>query len=538
MKRELEKLVKKAVLSLQEEEKWGEFAMPEIAIDFPKDEKFGDYSTNIAMVLGKSLKSNPMEIANSLKLGFSKSLKPSFEDAFEKIEVVAPGYINFYLAPKYLQNKVEEINKLGEKFGNSDLGKGKKINIEFVSSNPTGPIHLGNARGGPLGDALGQIFEKVGYKVEREYYVNDFGNQVEMLGHSILKDPEAQYKGGYIEDLAQRADKEIKDPLAIGHWAAGVIVEEFIKPVCVKFGIKFDTWFSEKRLHNSGEVDAIIEFLKEKELAFEKDGALWFKSTKFGDDKDRVLVKSNGKKTYIATDLAYHRNKIERGFEKIINIQGPDHYKEAEVVRSFVEKVLGEKNKIYSIITQIIKVVRDGQEVKMSKRKGVYYALDDLIEEVGKDAARFIFTSYSPTSHINFDINLAKERSEKNPVYYVQYAHARICSILRKVKSQKSKVKSDINLSLLIHPKELSLLREMNKFPELLEEISESYEVHKLPHYAIKLADKFHSFYDECRVIDGGNPKLSGARLNLVNAVRIVLSETLKLIGVEAPIKM
>lgn len=535
MKKELEKLLQKTVLSLKNEKKWEEFAMPEIVIDFPKDEKFGDYTTNVAMVLGKELKKRPLEIAGEIKDGILKKIQ---DGKFYKLEVVAPGYINFYLAPKYLQDKIKEINKKGKKFGNSDLGKGKKINIEFVSSNPTGPIHLGNARGGPIGDVLGSVFEKAGYLVEREYYVNDFGNQVEVLGHSILKDSEAQYKGDYIEDLAKKADKKIKDPITIGHWAAGVIVEEFIKPVCEKFGINFNNWFSEKSLHDSGEVDAIIEFLKEKNLAFEKDGALWFKSTDFGDDKDRVLVKSNGKKTYIATDLAYHKNKVERGFDKIINIQGADHYKEADVVKSFLENILGEKNKFFPILTQFVQVMKDGQEIKMSKRKGIYYALDDLIEEVGRDAARFILASYSPSSHINFDINMAKERSEKNPVYYVQYAHARICSILAKAQNSKIKVQNFENLSLITNEKELGLIKEMNKFPELVEAISANYEVHKLPHYAIRLADKFHSFYDECRVIDEKSPELSRARLILVNAVRIVLAETLELIGVEAPNKM
>jgi len=533
MKRDLQKLVKKAILSLQQAEKWGDFTMPEIMIGFPKDEKFGDYSTNAALVLAKELKKSPMEIANSLKLGFFKSLKPSFE----RVEVVAPGYINFYLSKKYLQNQVAEINKLGEKFGDSDSGKGKKINIEFISSNPTGPIHLGNARGGPIGDALGNIFEKVGCSVEREYYVNDFGNQVEILGHSILKDSEAQYKGDYVEELAERMDKKTKNPMAVGNWAAGIIVEEFIKPVCEKFGIIFNSWFSEKSLHDSGAVDEIIEFLKNKKLTYKKDGAVWLRSTQFGDDKDRVLIKTDGKKTYIAVDLAYHKNKIERGYDKLINIQGADHHKEAEVIRYFVEKIVSSKTSLHSLLTQFVRVMKNGEEVKMSKRKGVYFALDDLIEEVGKDAVRFIFSSYASTSHINFDIELAKESSEKNPVYYVQYAHARICSILRKAKNPKPETQN-LKLDLLIHPKELSLMKEMNRFPELVEEIAESYEVHKLSHYSIKLADKFHSFYNDLKVIDESNLEMTEARLNLVNAVRIVLAETLKLIGVAAPNKM
>jgi arginyl-tRNA synthetase len=264
---------------------------------------------------------------------------------------------------------------------------------------------------------------------------------------------------------------------------------------------------------------------------------LWFKSTEFGDDKDRVLVKSDGKKTYIAVDLAYHKNKIGRGFDRIINIQGADHHKEAAVIQSFIENILGEKNKFYPMLTQFVRVLKDGKEVKMSKRKGTYYALDDLIEEVGKDAARFIFSSYAPGSHINFDIDLAKERSEKNPVFYVQYAHARICSILQKAKEKNIDFKNT-DLSQLTGEKELSLRKELNVFPKLVEEISESYDVHGLPHCAIKLADKFHSFYNDHRVIDEADLGTTQARLMLVNAVRIVLQETLRLIGVDAPEKM
>ncbi len=408
--------------------------------------------------------------------------------------------------------------------------------IEFISSNPTGPIHLGNGRGGPLGDTLANVLEKSGYKVQREFYVNDYGNQIEILGHSILKDNQAQYTGDYIDKLAQKVPAGIKNnSREIGYWAASVILEEFIKPTCEKLGIMFDSWFSEKSLQDTGKVEEVLDILKKKQLVYEKGGALWLKSTNFGDDKDRVMVKADGFKTYLATDFAYHKNKIERGFDKLINIQGADHYKEVEVVKYFVENVLGKKGQLDSILTQFVRIIQNGKEIRMSKRKGVYFALDDLLEEVGKDAVRFIFISYSASSHINFDINLAKEKSEKNPVYYVQYALARISSLLSKIENQKLRIKIGENLSLLSHKKELSLIYELNKFPEIIEEIVESYEVHKLPHYAINLADKFHNFYEECRIIDAENPELSNARLNLVNAVRIVLAEALRLMGISTP---
>lgn len=531
MKKELQKSIEKALIKLKNQENW-DFDMPEIEVTHPKDEQFGDFTTNVAMVLAKDVKKSPLEIAGRIKETIES-------DMAEEIEIASPGYINFTIKNKYWQKVVSEVNQKGKKYGESKAGKGKKIMLEFISSNPTGPIHLGNARGGPLGDTLARVMEKIGYKTDREFYINDWGNQIIMLGHSVLGDSEAQYKGDYIEDLASRWDKKNDDPLQIGHWAAHIIIKEYIKPTCKKLGINFNYWFSEKEeLHDKGKVEEMIGIIKEKELAYEKEGALWYQSTKFGDDKDRVLVKSDGQKTYLATDFAYHKNKTERGYDKLINIQGADHHKEAEVVKKFVERVLEKKNRIDYILTQLVKVIENGEEVKMSKRKGTYFAMDDLIESVGRDAVRFIFLSYSSQSSINFDINLAKERSEKNPVYYVQYAHARISSILRKAENMNFKFDKKNSGELLAHEKELSLVRELGKFPFLVEEISQSYEVHKLPAYAIRLADKFHSFYSTCKVLDEKNSELTRARLNLVNAARIVLSETLDLMGIEAPERM
>jgi len=539
MKEYIRNLLEKAMAGLKTQENWGDFDFPGIEVDYPKNEAFGDYTTNVAMVLAKLVKKNPMEIAESVK----NEIQKTENEKIEKIEVAVPGHINFYLSKEYLQGIVAKINAEKENFGNSEMGKSKKIQVEFISCNPTGPVHLGNGRGGPIGDALSNVLQKTGHKVTREFYVNDFGNQVEILGHSILGDELKQYRGDYIDELAKKRDSQINDPMKIGNWAANVILDEFIKPTCEKAGVHFDVWFSEKNLHGNNEVKSIITFLEDRGLIYEKDGAVWYKSTDLGDDKDRVLKKTDGKTTYLANDLAYHKNKVERGFDKIINIQGADHHKEAEVVKNFVEKVLGEEGKIDYILSQIVRIIKDGQEVKMSKRKGVYFALDDLIDEVGRDAVRFIFTSYAPTSHINFDINLAKERSEKNPVFYVQYAHARISSILRKsqfpnpnFQTQNSKDKAD--LSLLTQEKELALIKKLNKFPELIEEVSKSYEVHKLPFYAISLADSFHSFYNDLKVLDSENLEVSAARLKLVKAVKIVLAETLRLIGVGAPDKM
>jgi len=501
------------------------------SVEHPAVEKFGDYTTNIAMVLGKALKKNPLEIA--LKL--STVLGQQFTDKFEKIEAVAPGYINFYLSQKYLQNRVTEINEQKEKFGNSEMGKGEKIHLDFVSANPTGPVTLGNGRGGTLGDALANILEKTGHKPWREYYVNDFGNQIKVLGHSILKDEEAQYQGEYIDELSKKVSGT--DPFEVGQAAASIILEEIIKPSMGKMGIVFDNYFLEKSLHDSGEVENIFKDFFAKDFFYENEGAVWFRAEKFGDEKDRVVKKTSGEATYFGGDIAYHKNKFERGFSRAIDVWGADHHGDVKRVMGAVE-ALGYGGKLAIIINQMLKVIKDGKEFRMSKRKGTYVSVDDLLEEVGKDAVRFFFLMYSPDTHMSFDLDLAKERSEKNPVFYVQYAHARICSILAKVQSSKFKVQSEGNLSLLAHEKELSLIKELNKFPGLVEEIAQSYEVHRLPHYAIKLADKFHSFYNDCRVIDEENPELSQARLALVSAVKIVLAETLRLIGVSAPEKM
>jgi len=537
MKEDIKKLVEKAILDLQKKLILADFKIPEVSVDYPKVEEFGDYSTNIAMVLGKMLKKNPMEIAEALKLGFKDLKKPSFKNAFEKIEVVAPGYINFYLSQKYLQDKVEEINKQKENFGNSEIGKEEKINNEFISANPTGPLTVGNGRGGFCGDSISQVCRKAGFKVVNEYYVNDAGEQVMKLGHSVLKDSEAAYTGDYIDELNKKFGN-LTDVKEIGEKSATIVMDEIIKKVASeKMQIKFDMWFSEKSLHVDGYIDRAIEILKNKNLTKEEDGALWLKTTQFGDDKDRVLVKSNGEKTYFASDCGYILNKMDRGFSKFIEIWGADHH---GYIKRFeaAARAIGFSGELKFIIVQLVRLVKDGKEARMSKRAGNVVYIDELIDNVGHDASRFFFVMYAPDSHMTFDLDLAKERSEKNPVFYVQYAHARIHSILAKVQSSKLKVQSKGDLSLLTHEKELSLIKELNKFPELVEEIAKSYEIHKLPYYAIKLADKFHSFYNACKVLDKENLEMTSARLNLINAVKIVLAETLRLIGVSAPSKM
>ncbi len=540
MKENIKKLLKKAILKAKRDNKWPNFDLSEIAVDYAKNEQFGEYATNIAMVLVGKIGKNPMEIADAIKLQITNYKLQNFE----KIEVAAPGYINFYLSEKYLQDVVKEINKTKEKFGNSKIGKNIKINNEFISANPTGPLHLGNGRGGFYGDSISKVLKKAGFEVVNEYYVNDAGGQVEKLGHSVLKDKEAVYAGEYIDELNKKYGK-ISDIREAGEKAAEDILENLIKKtVAEKMKISFDVWTKEKEIQEKKYVERAIEILKNKNLTYESEGAVWLKTAEFGDDKDRVLIKSDGQNAYLAGDAGYMLNKIERGFARMIIGLGADHH--GYITRlNAMARALGFSGDFRFIISQLVRLVKDGQEMKMSKRAGNLVLIDDLIEKVGTDSARFFFLMYSPDTHMNFDLQLAQEKSSKNPVFYVQYAHARICSIL--AKSEILNPKSETNLKLeilnsklelLTHEKELNLIRELNKFPELVEEIAGSYEAHKLPQYAIKLADKFHSFYGVCRVIDEKNPELSEARLLLINAVRIVLAETLNLIGVSAPKSM
>ncbi len=561
MKTELKQLIEKAILEAKKNQAWPDFELPEIVVDYPKQENFGDYTTNIAMILAKKVGKSPMETAEKIKNELCHSgLDPESKEIpesssgqalnqvqddtckeFEKIEVVAPGYINFYLAKKYLQNIVAEVNKEKENFGSSKIGNGVKINNEFISANPTGPLHLGNGRGGFYGDSISKVLRKSGFEVVNEYYVNDAGEQIVKLGHSVLKDEEAVYGGEYVDSLHEKFSGE-SDAKTVGQKAAGLILEEIIKKTTSeKMQIGFDSWISERSLYDESFVKKAIATLKEKNLTYEKDGALWLRTTDFGDDKDRVLVKSDGQKTYFASDCGYLLNKKQRSFSKVIEIWGADHHGYIDRFRAAAEALGFEKGNIKFIIVQLVRLVKNGKEVRMSKRAGNVVYIDDLIEMVGHDVTRFFFLMYSPDTHMNFDLGLAEERSEKNPVFYVQYAHARIASILRKAEQEITNYKLQITktgLNPLTHEKELSLMRELNKFPELVSEISQTYEVHKLPHFAIRLADKFHSFYNECQVIDKNNLELSQARLSLVNAVKTVLAETLRLIGVNAPERM
>lgn len=518
-----------ALLKLQQEKILPRFELPEFYIE-DAPECFGDYATNVAMAIAKIAKMPPMKLAQIIA---DRILKTK-NDVIGKIAIAEPGFINFVLKAEYLQKQVGEILKREGRFGNLDIGRGKKIQVEFISANPTGPLTVGNARGGPLGDVLADVLHKAGFEVEKAYYINDYGVQILSLGHSVVKDSEAKYAGPYIDELHKRVQE--KDPYKAGIQAAEIIINEMIKPTTRKLGIKYDEWFSEAELHKAGEVDRVLDWLTRQGLIYEKDGAKYFKSTEFGDNRDRVVVKADGSKTYLAGDIAYHKYKFEKKkFNKVIDIWGADHHGDVPGLQSAVE-ALGHKGKLDVLLLQFVTILAKGERQRMSKRKGIFITMDELLGQIGKDVVRFFFLQKSADTHLNFDLTLAKEQSQQNPLYYVQYAHARICSIFRMSRAKEVKVEAG-NSKLLTHPSELKLIKKLIKFPEIIEDVALGYVVHILPGYAIDLAAAFHQFYRDCRVLSE-DEKLTGARLALASAARNILGELLLLMGLEAPEKM
>lgn len=530
-------------------------------ISYPPNANMGDYSCNVAMILAKELKKNPSQIAEEI-IGALKQINiKTKEQIFAEIKIANPGFINFYLSEKFLQKNLKNILKKNLPHRQAREKKNKeKIMMEFISANPTGPLTLANGRGGFTGDVLANVLKLVGNIVEREYYVNDVGNQINVLGHSILKDEQAQYTGEYIDTLEKEIEldpdfrqDDKKNVNTVGQKAAQIILEKYIKPIIKKAGIEFDNFFAESELHDSGSVEKMLAVLKKKDLVYEKDGAVWLKTTdnESTDDKDRVLIKSDGSKTYFLADIAYHFNKLhDRKFDKVINLWGADHHGYVARMKQAVA-LLGYPGQLEVLLMQMVRLIKDGQEFKMSKRAGVYVTLEELIDMVGLDVTRFFFLMHSNNKTMDFDLNLASEKSNKNPVFYVQYAHARICSILEKI-STLTVIPTEMEESIKEIPRlmttkkiardelkkeEKELIKELIKWPEIIEEVAENYEVHKICFYAIALSDKFHDFYENCRVIDANN-LVNDFRLNLIQATKLVLENTLKTLGVSAPEKM
>ena len=528
-KEKIAKLIDQAVKENQKNGAFPDFVIPRVSVEPPEDKTRGDYATNVALQLAKTVKKNPLEVANAI----NSQLLVGAPKFIEKTEIAGPGFINFFLSPAYLQKQVGEILKKKEAFGSLNIGKKKKLQVEFISANPTGPLTVGNARGGFVGDTLANVLTRAGYKVEKAYYVNDCGMQILALGHSVLKDSEAVYKGDYIDYLNTKIKET--DFRKAGQKAVKIIMAEMIKKTVKKMGIKYDEWISENAIHKSGVVNKVLKLFAQKGLTYEKDGALWFKATQFGDQRDRVVLKHDGEKTYLAGDAGLHQYKFGvKKFAKVINIWGADHFGDVPGLMAVVE-ALGHKGKLEIILLQFVTLIKDGQPFKMSKRLGTYVTVDELLELVNLDAARFFFLSRSPDTHLNFDINLAKEQSEKNPIFYIQYAHARICSILKKIPGKLKIVNP--RLKLLSHQSEMALMKQLARFPEVVEDTVRDYQVQRLPEYAFGLATAFHAFYRDCRVISSGKD-LTQARIVLVLATKTVLKNTLDLMGISSPEKM
>ncbi len=516
----------------------------DILIETPENKENGDYATNVAFVLSKILKKSPQEVAENLVAELNRQKKSNFS----KIET-KNGFINFFLSNHYLYIELGKILKNKDKYGFSKNKKPQKVHLDFISANPTGPLTMGNGRGGFYGDALANILETQGNKIFREYYVNDRGEQILTLGRSIklaqklsiseIDNEENLYRGEYINKLAKKISRKLNES-ETGQKAAKLILKMYLKPAVKKAGIKFDAWFSEKSLYKGKNYENIMGDLMRKDFIYEKDGATWFKTTQLGDSEDRVLIKKTGDETYFMSDILYHADKIKiRKFNKAIDIWGADHHGYAPRLKAALKALDIPEDKLRIIVMQLVRLIKNGKEFKISKRAGNFITLEELINEVGLDAARFFFLMYSPNTHMDFDIALAKERSQKNPVYYVQYAHARIASILRKAKLKNFShlAGSRIAGQLLKEKEELNLIRKLAEFPELLSEISKNYEVHRLPRYALELAREFHNFYEKHRVINE-DKNLTAARLSLAAAAKIVLASALNLLGIKSPDKM
>ncbi len=512
----------------------------DIFFDVPKDSSFGDYSTNISMRLTKILKKNPILIANEIKSKLDLT-----KNHLEKCEVAGQGFLNFFLDKKYLMQVVFQILQEKENYGSSNYGQNKKINIEFVSANPTGYLHIGHCRGAAYGDSLARIYQKVGYNVSREHYVNDGGNQIhhltnsiyaryqELFGIEITLDKEA-YHGKEIIEIAKNIKDEVNDKYLHEEWYDyfcnyGVnYLLNGLKKDLKDFNVTFDTWFSEKSLYDSGAVKKTLEFLKEKGYTYEKDNALWLKTTIYGDEKDRVLVKSDGTLTYFTPDIAYHANKLSRGFAHLIDVLGADHHGYISRLKAAIAYVGGDPDLIDVEILQMVRVIQNGEEIKMSKRSGKAITMRDLIDEVGTDALRFMFVSKSLSTHMDLDLDLAVKQSNENPVYYVQYAYARIASLFRNLKQPFKQVNSfkhiDIN-------KFNRIILTLLQYPQVIIEAATKRIPHKVCQYALNLASVFHSYYNDEKIITDNEEEVN-EKLTILKAVQIVIQDALKLLGV------
>ncbi len=554
MKRKIKDLALVAISSAHQKGDLPSAAIVEAEVNEPKAAAHGDFSTNIAMVMASIQKMPPRKIAEII---IRHIQDPA--GILEKTEIAGPGFINFFLKPSAWHPVLEEIYRADTRFGATDIGKGQKFQVEFVSSNPTGPLHVGHGRGAAVGDAVANILSFCGYDVQKEYYINDSGRQIQTLGRSVflryqemhgqtVKFPDECYQGDYIRDLAVEIKMKESDALLglpqeealmkCARFAASKILAG-IRDDLKLFGVEFDCWFSEQSLYDSGRVDEILDNFRKQGIIYEKDEALWFKTSDFGDQKDRVVVKNNGETTYFASDIAYHQDKYDRGFERVVDIWGADHHGYIPRMKAAIEASGHRRDQFDVILVQLVNLLRAGEPVAMSTRAGKFETLIDVINEVGRDAARFIFLTRHYESALDFDLEVAKQKSNDNPVYYVQYVHARISSILRKGNERGTCEVSwdDKAVARLIEPEEIELIKTLARYPDVLAASAKSMEPHRVTYYLKDLASAFHTYYNKHRVLTD-NPQLRCGRLNLVLAVQKVIRNGLTLLGVSAPDRM
>ena len=553
MKKELVKVIEDSLKTL------GLETIPSIEAEVPPNDSMGDLATPVAMSLAALLKKSPRKIAEELVNSIKDLSAKAGKSAFEKIDIAGPGFINFTFSKEYLYSEIKKLIEYKSGFLREDIGKGKKVQIEFISANPTGPLHLGHGRGGATGEALSNLLKAAGYNVEREYYINDAGKQVKLLGLSVFARyqqllgieypfPEEGYRGEYVEEIANAIIKEEGGKYIKANFD---VVSDFfidysykeilfsIKEDLKDFGITFDIWQSERELYEKGDIEKSIEDLKIRGFIYEKDGALWFRSTAFGDDKDRVIIKQDGEYTYFTSDIAYHRKKIEKRYDELIDIWGADHHGYIPRVKAVIEALGYPKERLKVLLVQMVNLLRGGKPVQMSKRAGEFVTLREVIGEVGADTTKFIFLTRRPDSHLDFDLEVAKAQSSENPVFYVQYANARINSIFThaKEKSINTDRLYDADLRLLSIYEELRIIRKLLIYPMIFEGAVNTHEPHRITFYLQELSGMFHPYYNKCRVISD-DIELTRAKLALCEAIRIVLQDGLEILGISAPEKM
>jgi arginyl-tRNA synthetase len=547
MKKEVIKFLEESLKTL------GIESLPAIEIGVTPDESLGDLATPVAMSLSKTLKKSPREIAKEIV----NSIKQ--KTTFDKIDIAGPGFINFTFSKEYLYSELKNLLKEKKGFLRGDFGKGRKVLIEFVSANPTGPLHLGHGRGAATGEALSNLLQAAGYKIKREYYINDAGKQVRLLGLSVFARyqqsfgveypfPDEGYRGGYIDDITKEIIKREKEKFIRADFnkVSDFFIEYSYKMMlsCIEkdlkdFGITFDTWQSEKELYIKGDVERTLKDLKTKGLIYEKDGAVWFKSTAFGDDKDRVIIKKDGEFTYFTSDIAYHRKKVENKYDELINIWGSDHHGYIPRLKAVIEALGYPKEKLKILLVQMVTLLRGGKPVQMSKRAGEFITLREVMEEVGVDTTKFIFLTRRPDSHLEFDLDVVKSQTSENPVFYVQYANARINSIFNHAKEKGLSTERiyDADLMLLSTPEETRIIKKLLFYPTIFEDAANTHEPHRITFYIQELSGLFHPYYNKYRVIDN-DFNLSRSRLALCEAIRTVLQDGLEILGISIPEKM